>query len=176
MRQKSKLKHFWWIFWLTECVLDCGRKPTRLHGVAPTQYWKYIKGSDPKAKAHIWFLNVLNVIDLKKIFIHVYIFCVCCQVYYKNTHASFPEGGKMSQYLDSMAIGDAIDFRGPNGLLVYRDKGMFGQCKNQKNIQSVSLFLHVVTIQPHPQVEWIFSPSKFSTQYPIIMPPPGPHF
>lgn len=76
MRQKSKLKHFWWIFWLTECVLDCGRKPTRLHGVAPTQYWKYIKGSDPKANAHIWFLNVLNVIDLKK-YLYMYIFFVC---------------------------------------------------------------------------------------------------
>ena len=46
------------------------------------------------------------------------------QVYYKNSHPSFPEGGKMSQYLDNMAIGDSIDFRGPNGLLVYKGNGM----------------------------------------------------
>lgn len=35
----------------------------------------------------------------------------------------FPEGGKMSQYLDDMKIGDVIDFRGPNGLLVYKGSG-----------------------------------------------------
>ncbi|MEQ2185011.1 hypothetical protein GOODEAATRI_013795 [Goodea atripinnis] len=30
----------------------------------------------------------------------------------------------MSQYLDNMAIGDTIDFRGPNGLLIYEGKGI----------------------------------------------------
>lgn len=45
------------------------------------------------------------------------------QVYYKNVHPKFPEGGKMSQHLDSMKIGDTIDFRGPNGLLVYKGSG-----------------------------------------------------
>lgn len=29
----------------------------------------------------------------------------------------------MSQYLENMNIGDTIDFRGPNGLLVYQGKG-----------------------------------------------------
>lgn len=29
----------------------------------------------------------------------------------------------MSQYLDSLAIGDTIDFRGPSGLLVYKENG-----------------------------------------------------
>jgi len=53
------------------------------------------------------------------------------QVYYKNSHPSFPEGGKMSQYLDNMAIDDTIDFRGPNGLLVYKGDGMFNVYYNQ---------------------------------------------
>lgn len=39
----------------------------------------------------------------------------------------FPEGGKMSQYLDNMKIGDTIDFRGPNGLLVYKGTGTVTQ-------------------------------------------------
>lgn len=47
----------------------------------------------------------------------------CHQVYYKNSHPSFPEGGKLSQHLDKMAIGDKIDFRGPSGLLVYNGNG-----------------------------------------------------
>lgn len=29
----------------------------------------------------------------------------------------------MSQYLENMKIGDTIEFRGPNGLLVYQGKG-----------------------------------------------------
>jgi len=32
----------------------------------------------------------------------------------------------MSQYLDSLKIGDTIDFRGPSGLLVYKGKGKAG--------------------------------------------------
>ncbi|XP_011420571.1 NADH-cytochrome b5 reductase 3-like isoform X2 [Crassostrea angulata] len=47
------------------------------------------------------------------------------KVYFKNVHPKFPEGGKMSQYLENMSIGDFIDVRGPNGLLVYEGKGVF---------------------------------------------------
>ncbi|NXA50773.1 NB5R3 reductase, partial [Nothocercus julius] len=39
------------------------------------------------------------------------------KIYFKGVHSKFPEGGKMSQYLDSLKIGDTIDFRGPSGLL-----------------------------------------------------------
>ena len=45
------------------------------------------------------------------------------QIYFKDTHPKFPAGGKMSQYLESMKIGDTIEFRGPSGLLVYQGKG-----------------------------------------------------
>lgn len=46
-----------------------------------------------------------------------------CQVYLKGVHPKFPEGGKMSQYLNSLKIGDVVEFRGPNGLLTYLGKG-----------------------------------------------------
>ncbi|XP_066439380.1 NADH-cytochrome b5 reductase 2 [Eleutherodactylus coqui] len=55
------------------------------------------------------------------------------KVYYKNVNPKFPEGGKMSQYLDSLKIGDAIDFRGPNGLLVYKGKGKFAIRPDKKS-------------------------------------------
>lgn len=48
------------------------------------------------------------------------------QIYYKNVHPKFPEGGKMSQYLESLRIGETIDFRGPSGLLIYEGKGLLG--------------------------------------------------
>ena len=45
------------------------------------------------------------------------------QVYLKGVHPKFPEGGKMSQYLNSLKIGDVVEFRGPSGLLTYMGKG-----------------------------------------------------
>uniref|UniRef100_A0A8C1Y817 Cytochrome b5 reductase 1 n=1 Tax=Cyprinus carpio TaxID=7962 RepID=A0A8C1Y817_CYPCA len=47
------------------------------------------------------------------------------KIYFKNVHPKFPEGGKMSQYLESLRIGDVIDFRGPGGLLEYKGQGQF---------------------------------------------------
>lgn len=45
------------------------------------------------------------------------------KVYFKNVHPKFPDGGKMSQYLERMSIGDYMDVRGPNGLLIYESLG-----------------------------------------------------
>ncbi|CAL8262435.1 unnamed protein product [Merluccius merluccius] len=68
------------------------------------------------------------------------------KVYHKNTHPSFPEGGKMSQYLDKMALGDAIDFRGPNGLLVYNGKGKFFIRPDKKSEPKMKTFKHIAMI------------------------------
>lgn len=57
------------------------------------------------------------------------------QIYFKGVHPKFPEGGKMSQYLESLKINDTIDFRGPSGLLVYKGKG-----ENHGNHSQVFLF------------------------------------
>lgn len=45
-------------------------------------------------------------------------------MYFKNIHPKFPEGGKLSQHLENMKIGDTIDFRGPSGRLIYRGNGI----------------------------------------------------
>ncbi|KAK3598784.1 hypothetical protein CHS0354_020896 [Potamilus streckersoni] len=47
------------------------------------------------------------------------------KVYFKNVNPRFPEGGKMSQYLNNLEIGDCIDVRGPSGLIVFEGKGKF---------------------------------------------------
>lgn len=44
------------------------------------------------------------------------------KVYFKNVHPKFPDGGKMSQYLNNMEIGETIDVRGPSGNLIYDGK------------------------------------------------------
>lgn len=48
---------------------------------------------------------------------------LCHQVYMKGVHPKFPDGGKMSQYLNSLKIGDVVEFRGPSGLLTYTGRG-----------------------------------------------------
>ncbi|XP_064600681.1 NADH-cytochrome b5 reductase 3-like isoform X2 [Liolophura sinensis] len=55
------------------------------------------------------------------------------KVYFKNVHPKFPDGGKMSQHLESMSIGDYIDVRGPNGLLKYSGKGTFSIRPDKKS-------------------------------------------
>ncbi|XP_024940916.1 NADH-cytochrome b5 reductase 2-like isoform X2 [Cephus cinctus] len=48
---------------------------------------------------------------------------IIVKVYFKNTDPKFPQGGKMSQYLNNLKIGDTLDFRGPAGRLVYEGCG-----------------------------------------------------
>ncbi|XP_072123462.1 NADH-cytochrome b5 reductase 3-like [Mobula birostris] len=55
------------------------------------------------------------------------------KVYFKGVHPKFPEGGKMSQYLENLRIQDSIDFRGPSGLLVYKGKGQFAVRPDKKS-------------------------------------------
>uniref|UniRef100_A0A4W4FY43 NADH-cytochrome b5 reductase n=1 Tax=Electrophorus electricus TaxID=8005 RepID=A0A4W4FY43_ELEEL len=65
------------------------------------------------------------------------------KVYYKNTHPNYPDGGKMSQYLNDMKIGDTIDVRGPNGLLVYNGNGQFAIRPDKKSDAKVRQFKRV---------------------------------
>jgi len=45
------------------------------------------------------------------------------KVYFKNVHPKFPDGGKMSQHLESLKIGDKMKIRGPSGRLEYHGNG-----------------------------------------------------
>jgi len=55
------------------------------------------------------------------------------KVYYKNVHPKFPEGGKLTQHIDSLKIGDTIDVRGPSGRLQYLGNGKFSIKKLRKD-------------------------------------------
>ena len=62
------------------------------------------------------------------------------KVYGRGVHPSFPDGGKMSQHLDSLSDGDSIEVRGPVGELVYKGhvpynyKGVGGNCAHISRI------------------------------------------
>ncbi|XP_077194002.1 NADH-cytochrome b5 reductase 3 isoform X2 [Paroedura picta] len=65
------------------------------------------------------------------------------KVYFKGVNPKFPEGGKMSQYLEHLKTGDTIDFRGPSGLLVYKGKGAFAIRPDKKSEPVVKYAKHV---------------------------------
>uniref|UniRef100_A0A4W6C4N9 cytochrome-b5 reductase n=1 Tax=Lates calcarifer TaxID=8187 RepID=A0A4W6C4N9_LATCA len=67
----------------------------------------------------------------------------CLQIYFKDVNPKFPEGGKMSQYLESLKINDTIDFRGPSGLLVYKGKGVFAIQPDKKSPAVTKTAKHV---------------------------------
>ena len=52
-------------------------------------------------------------------------FDLVVKVYFANTNPKFPEGGKLSQYLEKMNINDMIDARGPAGRITYLGQGQF---------------------------------------------------
>lgn len=62
------------------------------------------------------------------------------KVYFKNVHPKFPDGGKMSQYLERMSIGDFMDVRGPNGLLIYEGLGKFSTRPDKRSPPRVSVY------------------------------------
>jgi len=68
------------------------------------------------------------------------------KVYFKDVHPKFPDGGKMSQYLNDMKIGDTIDVRGPSGLLVYNGHGEFAIRKDKKSEPKLSNYKKISMI------------------------------
>lgn len=60
-------------------------------------------------------------------------FDVVAKVYFKNVHPKFPDGGKLTQYLENLPIGEAVDVRGPSGLLIYETPGVLSIKPDKKS-------------------------------------------
>jgi cytochrome-b5 reductase len=56
-------------------------------------------------------------------------FDLMIKVYHRNVHPRFPEGGKLTQYMETMKIGDTIDVRGPTGRFEYLGNGKYSMKK-----------------------------------------------
>ncbi|XP_020202176.1 inducible nitrate reductase [NADH] 2 [Cajanus cajan] len=52
-------------------------------------------------------------------------FDLVVKVYFRGVHPKFPNGGLMSQHLDSLPIGSVLDVKGPLGHIEYTGRGNF---------------------------------------------------
>ncbi|PNY13671.1 nitrate reductase [Trifolium pratense] len=52
-------------------------------------------------------------------------FDLVVKIYFKGVHPKYPNGGLMSQHLDSLSIGSILDIKGPLGHIEYNGKGNF---------------------------------------------------
>ena len=80
------------------------------------------------------------------------------RIYPANTHPKFPEGGKLTQYLENLSLGDSVDVRGPSGLLVYNGRGKFNIKEDKKSagkdvvVRQVSMIAGGTGITPMLQI------------------------
>jgi len=74
------------------------------------------------------------------------------KVYFKGVHPNFPDGGKMSQHLDNMKIGDSIDVKGPIGEFIYKGQGECLVNGKPRFVKEVSMIAGGTGITPCYQV------------------------
>ncbi|KAF9582394.1 hypothetical protein BGW38_000262 [Lunasporangiospora selenospora] len=59
-------------------------------------------------------------------------FDLVIKVYFKDSDPRFPTGGIVSQYLDSMTIGESIAIKGPIGSFTYNGQGLYSHSSGRK--------------------------------------------
>ncbi|CAB4392018.1 unnamed protein product [Rhizophagus irregularis] len=76
------------------------------------------------------------------------------KVYFKNENPQFPDGGLMSQYLESLNVGDKIDIKGPIGSFNYIGRGQYRikRASNNKNCKQIGMIAGGTGITPMYQI------------------------
>ncbi|XP_057664968.1 NADH-cytochrome b5 reductase 3-like isoform X2 [Diorhabda carinulata] len=79
------------------------------------------------------------------------------KIYFRNVHPKFPAGGKFTQHLESLKIGDVVQISGPHGKVAYKGKGKFMiKSKNETSsimdVKKLGLIAGGVGITPALQI------------------------
>lgn len=83
---------------------------------------------------------------------HVGYFELVVKIYFKNAHPKFPNGGLMSQHLDSLPLGSEIEVKGPLGHIEYTGRGHFLVDGKQKKAKKLAMLAGGTGITPIYQV------------------------
>lgn len=79
-------------------------------------------------------------------------FDLVVKIYFRDTNPNFPNGGTMSQYLDSIPMGTALHIKGPVGHIEYLGKGNFMVSGQQKFAKKLAMIAGGSGITPIYQV------------------------
>jgi len=97
------------------------------------------------------------------------------KVYFSKVHPKFPEGGKLTQYLNDLPLGHTIDCRGPSGRLTYNGRGEFSIRPDKKtppttiNVKKVNMIAGGSGITPMLQiVKAVFKDPQDDTELSLI--------
>nr|AZL94382.1 NADH-dependent fumarate reductase [Nephromyces sp. MMRI]AZL94383.1 NADH-dependent fumarate reductase [Nephromyces sp. MMRI] len=74
------------------------------------------------------------------------------KIYRKDVHPTFYDGGKMSQYLESLSIGDDLAIEGPIGGIEYKGNGDFLYKDNIHHFDKIGLIAGGTGISPNYQL------------------------
>jgi len=74
------------------------------------------------------------------------------KVYKGGVIDRFPDGGKMSQYLGSLKVGDTLDIQGPVGMHEYLGGGVFKSGSKQKTCTQIGMMAGGTGITPMLQI------------------------
>lgn len=77
---------------------------------------------------------------------------VIVKVYQRGVNEKFPDGGKMSQHLNNMSIGDSIDVAGPFGIVEYKGNGTFAIRRKMKQVKFIGMIAGGTGITPMLQL------------------------
>nr|AZL94385.1 NADH-dependent fumarate reductase [Nephromyces sp. MMRI]AZL94388.1 NADH-dependent fumarate reductase [Nephromyces sp. MMRI] len=91
------------------------------------------------------------------------------KVYRKDENPSFPDGGKVSQYFETLEVGDFIDVDGPVGKMTYLGKGVFLKDGKTHTFKKLALLAGGTGITPHFQlISAILEDSRDNTEMRLI--------
>ena len=79
-------------------------------------------------------------------------FDLVVKVYFRGVHPKFPDGGKMSQHLESLGLGDTIDIKGPIGHFTYFGNGRIQIHKDERIVKQLGFICGGTGITPAYQV------------------------
>lgn len=65
------------------------------------------------------------------------------KIYKAGVHPKFPDGGKMSQHLDSLKVGDSVDLRGPKGKLLVHPYMYLESSPNLSPVHTLEYSLYI---------------------------------
>ena len=96
-------------------------------------------------------------------------FDLVIKIYVAGVNAQFPEGGKMSQHLGKLVVGDSIDVKGPLGHVTYVSRGLLRLGEETHKVKKFTMLCGGTGITPIYQVMCaVLRDPKDSTEISLI--------